>query len=87
MLDTMKTRVNIENTTSVIMLNDDDEILYVRHDILANSQCLPCICIMSFYMFVSLYIQVRLSIFMVSACMNVCACIHQYMHMFISPQN
>ena len=81
MLDTMKTRVNIENTTPVIMLNDDDEILYVRHDILANSQCLPYICIMSFYMFVSLYIQVRLSIFMV------CACIHQYMHMFISPQN
>ena len=56
MLDTMENRVNVANSTSVVILNDDGEIFYICDVILANSQCLPCIT--CFYMFVCLYIHI-----------------------------
>ena len=53
MLDTMETRVNIANSTSVVILNDDGEIFYVMTSWQIHNAChvlhvSTCLCVYTY---------------------------------------
>ena len=55
MLDSMETRVNIANSTSVVILNDDGEIFYVMTSWQIHNAChvlhvSTCLCVYTYTM-------------------------------------